>query len=1619
MRVLPRRLLVPAYCFLLSAGLIARAPAQTTEISASPSSVSFPNTYIGKASGSTVITITNLTTSGQVIIESVVFTCPGFGIASGVAPFTLGTTQKITHYSIFFQPTVAQVYNCNFQLNLQDGTFLDVPITGTGLTSTATANISTTSMNFANQTVGTISAAQAVTITNTGTSTLTLNAVNVSPPSFTTNAPTLPYSILAGSNLMLSVFYTPSQVGSETGALDLDYTQVPDNGLTLSGNGVAATSVKISTPPTLPQATQNSAYQLTLATNGGIGPFTWALASGSTLPSGLTLSSTGVISGTLASSVGAKNYMFTVQVTDSGTGPTVSSTLNLLVLSNLGDNCNDISFDVPNTTTPLVALTDLATGTYQGSEGGLYPSGSNVRPSAQDSYGVGLARGIQPLDANGNPSPTGKYVLLAVGESTLQNEFNRFLPIANADPAKNPNLVIVNGAQGGATPNNFTSTTSGYWLTTLHNYLPQNGVTAQQVVAAIVEDTDGIATGTFPTDITALQAQYETMMQTMLTLFPNLKMVYFGTRVYAGYSNGVGKPDNPEPYAYEVGFAVKWAIQDQLNGNANLNYNPLLGPVVAPWMSWGTYYWSNGMLGRNDGLVWDCGDFSMDGTHPSSTYGQLKVANALLTFLKTDDTTIPWYLVPNLALTPTAGNNQNGGAGGTLPNALTLQASNLNGGAPMAGVSVTFSDGGVGGTFGTPVATTDSNGMASSTYTLPTTAQTVTITATSSGYKSASFTETATSPVLALTAIAGNNQTGSAGTLLPSALTVESTSSGNPVPGVSVTFSDGGVGGTFGSPTGITDNNGRASTTYTLPATAQTVNITVTSSGYSPASFTETSTLLTLTPTAGNNQTGNVATTLPTALTVLAANGGNPIQGVSVTFSDGGAGGTFGTPTAITGSNGTASTTYTLPATAQTVTITAASSGYPSATFTETAAVLALAATAGNNQSGGKGTTLPTALTVLATNNGNPVPGVSVTFSDGGAGGSFGTPTAITGSNGTASTTYTLPGTAQTVTISATSSGYTSASFTETATTLTLAATAGNNQTGNAGTTLPAALTVLATSNGNPVGGVSVSFSDGGVGGSFGTPTAITGSNGMASTTYTLPSTAQTVTISATSSGYTSTSFTETAVVPIILTLTPTAGNNQTGGTGTTLPVALNVVATSNGTPVQGVSVTFSDGGAGGSFGTPVVTTDINGNASSTYTLPSTAQTVTITASSSGYTSATFTETADIQALSVTAGNNQIGSVGTTLPTALTVLATSNGSPVAGISVIFSDGGAGGTFGTPVATTDANGHATTTYTLPATAQTVTVTASSSGYTSTTFTETAAVCALSATGGNNQSGMVGTILPTALTVLAACNGTPMPNVTITFSDAGAGGSFGTSVVTTGSTGTASTTYTLPPTTKTVTITAVSPGYTSATFTETSTPTVTAISVVSGGKQSGTVGTTLPLAIVVKAKNSSGQGVVGAPITFADGVTSGTFSPNPAITGSNGQASTTFTLPTVAKKMTVTASDGSIKVNITETSVAGPPTALAIVSGNNQSANPKTKLAKNLVVSVKDQYSNPISGVTVTFTDNGGGGTFSTTTPLTGSNGQASVTYTTGSNAGTVTISASTSTLGPVNFTETVK
>ncbi|MBI4906336.1 MAG: putative Ig domain-containing protein [Acidobacteria bacterium] len=81
----------------------------------------------------------------------------------------------------------------------------------------------------------------------------------------------------------------------------------------------------------LPDATVGAAYSMTLAAIGGALPYTWSVASGSTLPSGLSLSTGGVLSGTPAT---AGRFNFTVQVRDNANS-TATQPFTLNVGSNL------------------------------------------------------------------------------------------------------------------------------------------------------------------------------------------------------------------------------------------------------------------------------------------------------------------------------------------------------------------------------------------------------------------------------------------------------------------------------------------------------------------------------------------------------------------------------------------------------------------------------------------------------------------------------------------------------------------------------------------------------------------------------------------------------------------------------------------------------------------------------------------------------------------------------------------------------------------------------------------------------------------------------------------------------------------------------------------------------------------------------------------------------------------------------------------------------------------------------------------------------------------------------------------------------------------------------------
>jgi hypothetical protein len=199
-------------------------------------------------------------------------------------------------------------------------------------------------------------------------------------------------------------------------------------------------------------------------------------------------------------------------------------------------------------------------------------------------------------------------------------------------------------------------------------------------------------------------------------------------------------------------------------------------------------------------------------------------------------------------------------------------------------------------------------------------------------------------------------------------------------------------------------------------------------------------------------------------------------------------------------------------------------------------------------------------------------------------------------------------------------------------------------------------------------------------------------------------------------------------------------------------------------------------------------------------------------------------------------------------------------------------------------------------------------------------------------------------------------------------------------------------------------------------------LSSLSSLSGNNQSGTRGQPLPVPFVVLASDAYSQApAAGVSVTCEDEKAGGQFvNGETQTTDATGSASFTYQLPRSLKVVTITCTNPSTSsTKFTETSTSGVPTALSIVSGNKQTAPPNTLLSKPFVVKVVDAAGLNVPGITVSFTDNGAGGSFSSNSVVTNSQGRASTEYTTGPNTGSVTVTASVTGLSPVNFTVTVK
>lgn len=293
-------------------------------------------------------------------------------------------------------------------------------------------------------------------------------------------------------------------------------------------------------------------------------------------------------------------------------------------------------------------LTDFTSETYNGNHpGGLWEDGSNNPPTDHAAGGLRRAGLIRPLDANGRPSPRGRIAFVSVGDDETSRIFRAFT--AMAPPQSH--VTFVNGASPG-----FDAQKWIWWFHEPYNAIDRTlaaeGLTPQQVQVAWVELSTAFPVAQpLPiqdSDAYRLKGAFASTLRALKIRYPNLQVAYLSSRVYAGYATTMR---NPEPYAYESAFSVRWVVSGQATlMRTGFLWDSRIGDVdyergQAPWVTWGPYLWANGTSPRSDGLTWERTDFASDGETLSEA-GAQKAGRLLLNFLAAEPTARNWFHVP-------------------------------------------------------------------------------------------------------------------------------------------------------------------------------------------------------------------------------------------------------------------------------------------------------------------------------------------------------------------------------------------------------------------------------------------------------------------------------------------------------------------------------------------------------------------------------------------------------------------------------------------------------------------------------------------------------------------------------------------------------------------------------------------------------------------------------------------------------------------------------------------------------------------------------------------------------------------------------------------------------------
>jgi len=248
----------------------------------SPASLAFGNQNVGTSSATQTVTLSN---SGSVALSIASIALGGSNAGDFSSTTTCGASLAASgscNILVTFTPTAGGARSASLTITDNAGNTAGstqaVAITGTGVTVSG-AVLSVATVSFGNQNVDAESAAQTVTLSNSGSAALTISSIalgGTNPGDFSA-ANNCGTSLAAGASCSIALTFTPSASGARSATLTVTDNAGGRTGSTqtaaLSGTGVATPAAALAPAAGLTFASQNvgssSTPQTVTLTNSG------------------------------------------------------------------------------------------------------------------------------------------------------------------------------------------------------------------------------------------------------------------------------------------------------------------------------------------------------------------------------------------------------------------------------------------------------------------------------------------------------------------------------------------------------------------------------------------------------------------------------------------------------------------------------------------------------------------------------------------------------------------------------------------------------------------------------------------------------------------------------------------------------------------------------------------------------------------------------------------------------------------------------------------------------------------------------------------------------------------------------------------------------------------------------------------------------------------------------------------------------------------------------------------------------------------------------------------------------------------------------------------------------